>query len=209
MKSSHSRCRKVQKALLHSRRCYCIAESFTTQQKALLHSRRFYCIVESFTAQQKVLLHIKKFYCTIEDSIAQQKFLPHSKKVSPVAEIGEKFILRQKQRINPLCSVFPWTWTQHLHTNWQRQDGTLEPIPRSARSNFLLRKRNVKRTLNNTFQVFSTKTRCFEIQTRSRGLTGLTENQVLGWFYLSRFNNFSILVKFNIICHDSIISVFW
>ena len=53
MKSSHSRCRKVQKTLLHSRRCYCIAKSFTAQQKVLLHSRKFYCTAESFTARQK------------------------------------------------------------------------------------------------------------------------------------------------------------
>ena len=48
---------------------------------------KFYCIAESFTAQQKVLLH--------------------NRKVSLVAETREK--LWQKQRISPLCSVFPWT----------------------------------------------------------------------------------------------------
>ena len=46
-------------------------------------------------------------------------------------------------------------------------------------------------------------------RTGSRGLIMLTENQVLGRFYMSQFNNFRILVKFNFICHDSIILVFW
>ena len=53
MESSHSRCRKVQKALLHSKRFYCTAESNIVQQKAILRSRRFYCTEENFTAQQK------------------------------------------------------------------------------------------------------------------------------------------------------------
>ena len=123
-----------QKVLLHSRKLYYAAKSFTAQQKALLHSRKFYCTVEG-------LLRSRKFYCATEDFIAQYKALPHSKKVSLMAEIGEKLLLRQKQRISPLCSIFPWTWTQCLRTNWQRQNGTLEFIPRSARPNFLLRKK--------------------------------------------------------------------
>ena len=126
MKSSHSHCRKVQKALQHSRRCYCTA--------------KLYCTAEGFAAQQKVLLHNRKFYCATEYFIAQQKVLPHSRKISPVVETREKFILWQKKRVSPLCSVFPWTWTQRLRINWQRQNGTLDPIPRRARPNFLLRK---------------------------------------------------------------------
>ena len=75
MKSSHSCCRKVQKVLLHSRRCYCIAENFTVQHKVLLHSRKFYCTVESFIAQQKVL--------------------PQNRKVSPMAETEVKPTLQR------------------------------------------------------------------------------------------------------------------
>ena len=100
MKSSHSRCRKVQKALLHNRRFYCTTESFTMQWKAIPYSRRFYCIAESFTTQQEALLHYRKFYCTAEGFTIHQKVLLYSRKVGPVAEIWEKFILRQKQRIN-------------------------------------------------------------------------------------------------------------
>ena len=114
---------------MHSRQLYCITDGFNAQQKALLHSRRFYCIAGSFTAQQK-----------------SQSCGRNQRKVPSATETGEKFILRQKQRISPLCSVFPWTWTQHLRTNWQRQNGTLKPILRSARPDFLLRKRNIKRT---------------------------------------------------------------
>ena len=46
MKSSHSHCRKVEKALLRSRKLYYIAKSFTAQQKILLHSKKFYHTVE-------------------------------------------------------------------------------------------------------------------------------------------------------------------
>ena len=105
--------------------------NFTTQQKALLHSRQLHCIAESFTTRQTVLLNDRKFYRTAEKSILRQKLEKSSfcgrninpstetssgrnKKVNLVAEIGEKFLLRQKQRISPLCSFFPWTWTQHL-----------------------------------------------------------------------------------------------
>ena len=42
MKSSHSHCRKVQKALLRNKKFYCTEESFTTQQKVLLCNRRCY-----------------------------------------------------------------------------------------------------------------------------------------------------------------------
>ena len=63
-------------------------------QKTLLHNRRFYCTAEGFAAQQKVLLHSRKLYI---------------RKVSPMAKTGEKFLLRQKQRISPLYSVFLWT----------------------------------------------------------------------------------------------------
>ena len=92
-----------------------------------MHSRQLYYTAEGFNAQQKALLHRRKLYCIADGFIAQQEVLPHSRKVSPAAEIGEKvpstaetgekFLLQQKQRISPLCSVFPWTWTQRLHTN--------------------------------------------------------------------------------------------
>ena len=123
MKNSHSHCKKL----------YCTANNFTAQQTALQHSKQLYCTAENFTAQQNVLLRNKRFYCTAESFIARRK-------VSIVAETREKFLLQQEQRISPLCSVFPQTWTQHLRTNRQRQSGTLEPIPRSAKLNFLLRK---------------------------------------------------------------------
>ena len=138
MKSSHSHCKRL----------YCTTESFNAQQTALMHSRQLYCTVEGFNAQQKALLHRKKFYCTADSFIAQQEVLPHSRKVSSVVETGDKFLLQHKQSISPLCSVFPQTWTQRLRTNWQRQNGTLKLILWSARPNFLLRKRNVKRTFN-------------------------------------------------------------
>ena len=92
-------------------------------------------------------IHSRKLYCTANGFIAQHEVLPHNRKVNPTAETGEKFLLRQKQRISPLCSVFLWTWTQRLRINWQRQNGTLNPILQSTRPDFLLRKRNVKRTL--------------------------------------------------------------
>ena len=125
MKNSHS----------HYKKLYCTAKDFNVRQTALMHSRQLYCTAEGF-------------YCIVDNFIAQQEVLPHSRKVSLAVETGEKFILWQKQRINPLCNVFPWTWTQCLRTNQQRQNGTLKPILRSARPDFLLRKRNVKRTLN-------------------------------------------------------------
>ena len=137
----------MQKALLYSRNLYYTVDSFITQQTALLHNRKFYYTTESFTTRQnvlshnhKALLHSRKFYCAIEDFIVQQKILPHSRKVSTMAEIGEKFLLWQEQWISPLCQCLPWTWTQCLRINWQRQSGTLESIPRNARPNFLLRK---------------------------------------------------------------------
>ena len=66
MKSSHSRCRKVQKALLRSRKLYCARESFTAQQKV-------YRTTKTFTAHQRVLLHNRRFHCTVESFIAQHK----------------------------------------------------------------------------------------------------------------------------------------
>ena len=53
MKSSHSHCTKVQKALLRNKKFYCIEESFTAQQKVLLCNRRCYYTTKSFTTQQK------------------------------------------------------------------------------------------------------------------------------------------------------------
>ena len=49
MKNSYSRCRKVEKALLHCRNLYCATEGFTAQQEALLHYRKFYYTIEGFT----------------------------------------------------------------------------------------------------------------------------------------------------------------
>ena len=102
-----------------------------------MHSRQLHCIAESFTARQTVLLNDKKFCRTAEKSILRQKLEKSSfcsrninpatetgsgrnRKVNPTAETGEKFLLRQKQRINPLCSFFPWTWTQRLCTSWTK-----------------------------------------------------------------------------------------
>ena len=81
MKSSHSCCRKLHKALLNSRRCYCTVE--------------LYCVAENFIAQQKVLLHNRKFYYTAEGFTAQQKVLLHNKKVRPVAETEDKPTLQR------------------------------------------------------------------------------------------------------------------
>jgi len=64
-----------------------------------------YCTAEGFKAQQTALKHNRKLYCIAGSFIAQQKVLQHSKKVSPIAETGENFILRQKQRISTtFCS---------------------------------------------------------------------------------------------------------
>ena len=60
-----------------------------------MHSRQLQCSAESFTAQQEVLLH--------------------SKKVSPVAEIGEKFLLRQKLEKISFCG-----------RNWKKVHSTAE-----------------------------------------------------------------------------------
>ena len=147
MKSSHSHCKRL----------YCTAEGFNAQQTALLHSRQLYCTAEGFTAPQKALLHSRWFYCTTGSFAAQQKSQScgrNWRKFPFAAGIGEKFLLRQKQRISPLCSVFPRTWTQCLRKTWQRQNGTLKPILQSARPDFFLRKRNVKRTLD-TLQVWN------------------------------------------------------
>ena len=85
-----------------------MAEDFKAQQTALMHSRQLYytakgITAESFIARQNTLMHngqlqmhSRKLYCTAESFIAQQKVLLHSRKVNPVAEIGEKFLLRQK-----------------------------------------------------------------------------------------------------------------
>ena len=112
-----------------------------------MHNRQLNCTTEGFNVQLKTLLHRRKLYYIADSFIAQQEVLPRSRKVSPMAETGEKFILRQKQRISPLCNVFPWTWIQRLCINWQRQNGTLNPILWSTRPDFILKKRNVKRTL--------------------------------------------------------------
>ena len=47
MKSSHSRSKKMQTALLYRRKLYCIAESFTAQQKVLLYSKKVSLVVET------------------------------------------------------------------------------------------------------------------------------------------------------------------
>ena len=79
-KSSHSHCKVL----------YCTAEDFKAQQTALKHSRKLYCIAGSFIAQQEALLHSRKF-CYI------------AKKVSPAAETGERFLLRQKLEKSSFC----------------------------------------------------------------------------------------------------------
>ena len=56
-----------------------------------MHSRKLYCTAGSFIAQREALLH-NKF------------FLLHGKKVSPAAETGEKFLLRQKLEKSSFCS---------------------------------------------------------------------------------------------------------
>ena len=73
---------------MHSRQLYCTAEGFTA---------------ESFTAQQTTSMHSRKLYCIAGSFIAQQKVLLHSRKGSPVAETGEKFILRQKLEKSSFC----------------------------------------------------------------------------------------------------------
>ena len=120
-----------------------------------LYGKKLYFTVEGFNAQQttsnaqqEALLHNRKFWYIVEKSILRQKLEKSSFCGRKVPSAAEKFLLQQKQRISPLCSIFPWTWTQRLCTNWQRQNGTLEPILRSAWPGFLLRKRNVKRTFN-------------------------------------------------------------
>ena len=76
--------------------------------------------VENFTAQQNTLLHSRKLrkasFATENAEMSRcrnmQKTLLHSRnlrRVNPVAEIGKKFFLRQKQGISPFCSIFPWT----------------------------------------------------------------------------------------------------
>ena len=98
LNSSHSRCRKMQKDLLHSRNLYSAAENFTTQQKAIPHIRRFYCTVRSLTALQKVLLHSRRFYCIAESFTAQQKSWSCGKnwrKVPSAAKAEDKLTLQR------------------------------------------------------------------------------------------------------------------
>ena len=118
-----------QKALLCNKKLYRTIESYTTQQKILLYSRKLYCTAESFTTQQKVLLYNRKFYCTIEKLVLWQK----SEKSS--------FCSKSRGQAHFVASSLG-LWTHCLRTNWQWQNGTLEPIPPSARHNFLLRKRS-------------------------------------------------------------------
>ena len=73
---------------MHNKQLYCTAEDFMTK---------------SFTAQQTTSMHNKKLYCTAGSFIAQQKVLLHSRKVSPSAETGEKFLLRQKLEKSSFC----------------------------------------------------------------------------------------------------------
>ena len=76
--------------------------------------------VENFTAQQNTLLHsrkLRKACYAIENAEMShcrkmQKTLPHHRKlrrVNLVAETREKFLLWQKWRTSPICSVFLWT----------------------------------------------------------------------------------------------------
>ena len=139
MKSSHSRCRKVKKVLLHSRRFYYTAESFTAQQKVLPCNKRFYCVPGSFTAQQKILLCNRRFYCTVESFTTQQNSRSYGKnwrKVPSAAKVKDK----------PTLQCLPLDFNS-TRTNWQWQNSILEPIPRSARHNFLLRKAQTKSCL--------------------------------------------------------------
>ena len=80
---------------MHSRQLDCTAEgsteeNFTAWQKALMHSKQLQCTAESLTVQQEALSHRRKF-CYI------------AKKVSPEAETGEKFLLRQKLEKSQSC----------------------------------------------------------------------------------------------------------
>ena len=98
MKNSHSHCKML----------YCTTEGFKAQKAALMHSKQLYCTTEgftkeSFTAQQTTSMHSRKLYCTAGSFIAQQKVLLHSRKVSPAAETGEKFLLRQKLEKSFFC----------------------------------------------------------------------------------------------------------
>ena len=106
-------------------------------------------IAKGFTAQQKALLHRRKLYCIANGFIVQQEVLPHSKKVSPTAEAGEKFLLRQKQRISPLCSIFPWAWTQRCALTDNSKMVLWSPFCRASGLTPFLEKKNVKRTLYN------------------------------------------------------------
>ena len=119
---------------MHSRQFYCIAEgfaakSFTTQQTTSMHSRKLYCTAGSYTVQQEALLHNRKFCCIAEKSVLRQKLEKSSfcgrnqRKVPFAAEIGEKFLLRQKQRTSTtFCPPQACSWqTRHsLHTSWTK-----------------------------------------------------------------------------------------
>ena len=96
-------CSKKRRVVIH------IAKRFKAHQTVLMLSRQLYCTaedftIESFNAQQTTLMHIRKLYCTAGNFIAQQKVLLHSRKVNSLAEIGEKFLLRQKLKKSSFCS---------------------------------------------------------------------------------------------------------
>ena len=101
---------------LHSRQLHCIAESFTTRQTVLLNNRKFCHTAEKSILRQKLQ---KNSFCGRNINPATKTGSGRNRKVNPAVEIGEKFLLQQKQRISPLCSFFPWTWTwtQCLHTS--------------------------------------------------------------------------------------------
>ena len=111
---------------MHSRQFYCIADNFIAQQKALLqkallHSKQLQCTAESYTVQQEALLHNRKFCCIAEKSVLRQKLEKSSfcgrnqRKVPFAAEMGEKFLLRQKQRTSTtFCPPQACSWqTRH------------------------------------------------------------------------------------------------
>ena len=91
---------------MHNRQLYCTTESFTAQQMVLLHGRKFCCIAKKSDLWQKLE---KSSFCSRNVNPTAEIGSGRNKKVNPAAETGEKFILRQKQRISPLCNVFPQT----------------------------------------------------------------------------------------------------
>ena len=84
-----------------------------------MYSKQLQCKAENFTVQQEALSHSRKF-CYI------------AKKVSPTAETGEKFLLRQKLEKSQSCGK-NWRKVPSAAENWKKDSLAAEIGENSVR----------------------------------------------------------------------------